>query len=475
MNWYTRVTTAEAEHYYPQLVRTLNKYRGQGLWIHFSDVAKIGINTRPSHSDPHGIYFFPLDHIADNFGQNSYWLFRPYFFVCRVTPKNPVDLATIQEEEVNQRLQQQNIQRQKARIPSNGQYAPGRDLWHSVEKRVEDDPQLNSGTGYGMPFRKQWTQMGVDAIIDSGSASIHSNEPNQMIVLDSSIIQVLEMGQTNAKQRVHDDTYSNPHYPFYAKNTRPGLEIMNALVQAVGLKPAGTPKRGKHGYWTVEGTDEKGNKIELLGQLGRSGAVDYQSFRVTFSARWHSAGEGVWYTDPKPNSSWGESESQSFNISTPYPEIVAGFAQRLRQEMQKFPPDDTSYVEKPLEAIGQKIGGEVKPQSPARGYVTRKFDGHEVIVNLYYEKAKGGYEATTIVRWRPSHSFNSYPITVGGMRDKIYAPEQIPADLLRDMAQGLVAAVAENYVDRDGQHWADEHRNRSVKQWAQQVAALLAG
>ena len=38
-----RIILAKAEDFYPQLVSALERHGGQGLWVHFSDIPKVGI------------------------------------------------------------------------------------------------------------------------------------------------------------------------------------------------------------------------------------------------------------------------------------------------------------------------------------------------------------------------------------------------------------------------------------------------
>ncbi len=81
---HARRILAKAGDFYPQLVSALSRHEGQGLWVHFTDVPKIGIQPNPAHKDPVGIYLFPLDHISGAFDKYHHWAFRKYMFVCRV-------------------------------------------------------------------------------------------------------------------------------------------------------------------------------------------------------------------------------------------------------------------------------------------------------------------------------------------------------------------------------------------------------
>jgi len=92
---------ARTEDFYPQLVHALEKHRGKGLWVHFTDVPKVGIKTNPAHKDPVGVYFFPLDHIADSFDRYHHWAFRKYVFVCRVDASRILDLSSVTAEEAD--------------------------------------------------------------------------------------------------------------------------------------------------------------------------------------------------------------------------------------------------------------------------------------------------------------------------------------------------------------------------------------
>ena len=57
--------TAAVEDIYRGVKTVIEKYKGKGLFARFSDVPKIGIRPSTEHHDPYGVYFYPVDWLAE--------------------------------------------------------------------------------------------------------------------------------------------------------------------------------------------------------------------------------------------------------------------------------------------------------------------------------------------------------------------------------------------------------------------------
>lgn len=172
---------------------------------------KLGINPRKTHRDPPGIYFYYSRWLmrSDDVSDSQYAVTSDHYWIVDIqkTP-NSINLATVRWEKI------------EALAKRNG--------WHKALFAVSNDPgklrqgpmdvrKLRSAGGrfwatmdYIANVSKEhsWLQMlkGVDAIFDPGRGYINANEPAQVIVLNPSIISVIEHGENRDNEaRVQAD------------------------------------------------------------------------------------------------------------------------------------------------------------------------------------------------------------------------------------------------------------------------------
>ncbi len=431
-----RILLAEAGDFYPQLVSALERNRGRGFWIHFSDIPKIGIRPNSTHKDPVGIYFFPLDHIASDFSKYHHWAFRKYMFVCRVDATNVLNLSTVTEGDAESMLTEAGVE-EGSHAWSAG--SPGGRLWRALDEAARSGGEW--GSSRGMAFRRLLKGFGYDAVRDPGTGTIHGNEPDQLVVLDPSDIEVVEMVKTTTKPHDADAYYRDPKYPFHGRSSKPALELLQSLASAVGLKSGRMSSYGK-GLWTMRAKDGDGNEIRLSEELHTSGAADYVSFRVNFSASWYSDGEQAYEA-----SDGLHGHGFDFDVHSDYGEVVAPFAEQLRDKLADIPMDDTSHVEKPLRKIADAIGGaKVSLESPVRGTLTKKIKGSELRVSLSFEHPESSHRTV-----EPSYDISGVVVlprsSVGDMSINPsfgHDIEQIPApNIVGDVVNGLPQWIRE--------------------------------
>ena len=361
--------------FYPKMVGMLEKYKGKGLFVHFTDIPKVGINPHPSHRDPVGIYLFPLDHILENFAKYTAFQFKKYMFVCEASPKNVLDISGLDEEGLARHLGRLGIGRERGSRPGQEEKPhPGVDLWYSIEKDLEKE-----GGGYGMAFRKRLLQLGFDAVRDSSSGAIHSNEPNQLLVLDPRTIRVVDMLSQDVVPSGTEPRGSRGQ--FYG-SSKPALLIAGGLAEQAGMEMAAPPRATRDGYWTVVLKDGQDNRITVLMQIVRSGMVDYKSFAAKFSASWFSQGSEASFEEK--GDSW-----YNFNVDTPYQEVSGTFARKLLQELGKKPPDDASFVD-PM-ALGTQgiLGGKIRRSTPAHSVLEVSANGVALVVHFQFSSYSG--------------------------------------------------------------------------------------
>ena len=165
-------------------------------------VPKIGINPRSIWQDPSGVYCYPVDWLLSGHERimsgNQYGMNFPYYYICEIKLDDPngVNLGTITWDQIeaiaarNGWLEPLRAFRELPPAEQKAQlfgYArpdlPGSFFWHFIDRMVKDG-------------KMTWTKAyrGVSYVRDPNLSIIHSNEPNQILVLDPRILKVVEMG-----------------------------------------------------------------------------------------------------------------------------------------------------------------------------------------------------------------------------------------------------------------------------------------
>jgi len=161
------------------------------VWVHYSRIPVLKINTNPSHQDPAGLYFFPAD-----FEPHSYWTKMPYKFRATLKPTARIlDLSRITQEELETIVDTVGITNKYTAYMK--QYPP-----ENIHKRVDMVWSMlqayfayENGNGKIIgAFNKMLRSMGYDAVFDD-TMSIHTSEV-QLLVLDPRCINIIGMDRS---------------------------------------------------------------------------------------------------------------------------------------------------------------------------------------------------------------------------------------------------------------------------------------
>lgn len=196
-------STSDAKSMLPYLFSELEKYNGKNdIFVHFSDVPKIGINPKQRYTTPLGIYFFPIDYVLqnNNIRNNSVFLEKPFVFVVRLLTDNILDLGKLDTEDILEMAEKvpEVKQKLKQRIKDYAMDEDELDLTPSDLMRVIED--LDYMKRYLSSF-KFFRSLGYDGIIDSGTGALFGDsEPNQLVLFDIKSFEVIE--------RIENETYS---------------------------------------------------------------------------------------------------------------------------------------------------------------------------------------------------------------------------------------------------------------------------
>ena len=167
--------------YLPELFKYFKDAPDDAL-VHFGLNDKVGINPKPAHQDPIGIYTFPKKYVlSSGFNKNSHFFGMPYVFVLKLNDGAKIlNLSTLTDTEVDKMIEKMDIGKHQEK--ERDKEKPGHKLWNTIESAI------NHLARYGkrnIHWNKFFKRIGdFDALVDEGDAIIHSNEPYQVVILN---------------------------------------------------------------------------------------------------------------------------------------------------------------------------------------------------------------------------------------------------------------------------------------------------
>ena len=69
--------------------KALLKYEGKGLYIHFTKILKLGVNSKQFHRNFYGIYCYPVDWLIKNSRYDQFAITFPYYYIIKVDKSRP--------------------------------------------------------------------------------------------------------------------------------------------------------------------------------------------------------------------------------------------------------------------------------------------------------------------------------------------------------------------------------------------------
>jgi len=165
----------------------------EDLYVNFSDRPRINmkLSLRPSHHDPIGIYAFTKRYmLQENRTNDGFWS-MPYIYVFKLSEKAKVlNLSKISIDEAKEFLEKMGISdyTDKPYWRSLHGKKGGHLLWYTMEKYIATN-ELSKNVTWNKLFAIAGN---FDAILDEGDSIIHSNEPEQICVINPSVINVVK-------------------------------------------------------------------------------------------------------------------------------------------------------------------------------------------------------------------------------------------------------------------------------------------
>jgi hypothetical protein len=155
-----------------------------GLWVHYTNVNKLGVNPQQFHQDPAGIYLFPKEFEV----KGHIWKEKKFKIIVSIKPDISIlDLAKITKQDMQEILDKLGIKYHE-------------DVFKDVDEWWEHLKGYYSLTGKKLAgkWNKDFRSLGYDAIFDD-TGSIHTNEI-QLLVLNPNVLKVEDVETQNIKR-----------------------------------------------------------------------------------------------------------------------------------------------------------------------------------------------------------------------------------------------------------------------------------
>jgi hypothetical protein len=182
------------------------------MYLHFTNVYKLGINPKKTHADPHAIYFYPVKWILDEdkWSMFQYAVTMDYFFLCQVDTSNFLNIPKLTESQADKMMKSAGIYDIWIKYGRDFSSSIPRRFWEFLdmlnvspsdrdEERHRELPQIR--------WNEFWSKTGYDGFLDN-KGIVNKDEPNQIGVFNRSTIKIVESGKNDVANAVFSDFYS---------------------------------------------------------------------------------------------------------------------------------------------------------------------------------------------------------------------------------------------------------------------------
>lgn len=210
----------------PEIYAALEKYDDPMVGVHFTKgiperfgekkrVPHIGLNLHPFHQDPIGIYTFPKNYVlSGKLEKNpSFREFKNYYIIKPSPNAKILNLSKMTYDEARKVLVDMGIDTPNTEesildskeIYHSGGDSVGHKFWGALENVRKKLKIKHRNVSWNALFKDS----GYNTLYDEGNGIIHSNEPTQIIYLNSSAMEILDQGK--------QDDPRNKIYSFFIK------------------------------------------------------------------------------------------------------------------------------------------------------------------------------------------------------------------------------------------------------------------
>lgn len=173
---------------------SLLKYKGQpGVFVHFTNLEKIGVNPQSDYKTPIGIYAYPIDYVLEkNYIRHLPFAGDRKFLYVLKAQNPPLDLQKIDDLQFKKFFKElKKLYPQKVKILIANRWenyalvdTPGGLLWSLLYQVSAGNPAT---------WNKIMRQLGINGVLDNGDGIIHVNEPTQAMFTSIQDLKILEV------------------------------------------------------------------------------------------------------------------------------------------------------------------------------------------------------------------------------------------------------------------------------------------
>ncbi len=251
----------------PSTIEQVNKYVSEDLhsmkYMSFTELEKLGINTRSKHNTPLGIYAYPLlPSIANDFSKGDIPYVSENPFIQIFEAQNSSKLLVIDKNGESAQITRENYGQYKNKIRKIVSKEP-RTFYNEIESYdVEEMIEYSEKKAYfpNKPVSKMWnitrmlsganigyiakwskmlTNLGFEGVVDLGSKTIHENESTQAVFFSKGFIKHIDTVVNKEKPEEIKRRADNPDIKnFFDQGFRKGTKI-EVIVDA-NLPDTGT-------------------------------------------------------------------------------------------------------------------------------------------------------------------------------------------------------------------------------------------
>ena len=273
----------------PEIYAALEKYDDPMVGVHFSKgvgedgkkkTPHIGLNMNPFHHDPIGIYAFPKDYVLEGSLERNAG-FRDsvnYYIVKPSSRANVLNLSTMSDQDAIDILKKmgigENAYRNQNIYHRSGKMDVGHRFWGTLEVMRK---QIYGEHSKNVSWNNLFKKTGYNVLYDDGDGIIHSNEPSQIVYLDSSAMEILDQGK--------QDDQRNKIYSFFIKQfpeLRPqktkdiwGHNVLKMISDKGYYLIISLPDKGLDAYSSMRISiiNQSSGHTKLLGEFGIGGEL----------------------------------------------------------------------------------------------------------------------------------------------------------------------------------------------------------
>ena len=404
----------------PKVYEALEKYDDPMVGVHFSKgvsydrdndrkTPHIGITVKPFHHDPIGIYAFPKDYVLKGSLERNAG-FRDsvnYYIVKPSSRANILNLSTMNEQDAIDILKKmgigENAYRNQNVYHKSGKLDVGHRFWGTLEVMRK---QIYGEHSKNVSWNNLFKKTGYNVLYDDGDGIIHTNEPNQIIYLESSAMEILEQGtQDNPKNKI---------YSFFIK-------------QFPELRP-----KKIDGYW--------GN--ELLRLISNKG----YELNVVLPDRIDNYSKLIVFIK---DTNLGKSKPlDEFEINGNLGDFVIGLKEKLAKVEGEYKEQGEKEVPKVLEAISKRFNIKLKKDERGDWEIRQKYqDADKDYIITFYIRTHNDEIIFVLNKKQKSMNYNTFGYNEAALikyRER-YTPDEIVDMGLKELEFKRYGSVSVNH------------------------------